>query len=377
MTKRHSGLTRGRAALALGIAFSAYVAMPLWASTHHSQSEAERAVTLVKGRKEPEPEVLQPRLEDSIPLYQPRRDIVLSGHIHGAISDTTPRLVHSWIAEFENMYPDVRIDVPAPYSGTPGTIGITNGTLDFALITREMEPKRLTEFIAKKGYPPLSIPISGGSYRQFGFLDAGTFIVNSANPLKGLTFQQLDRIFSSTHLRGGTAARKWGDVGVTGPWANKPIHVYAITPWDGIEEFMRQRVLNFGGKRGEWTKDGSFDEDGIGLADKVSADPYGITYEGIGLVNPGTNRMVPVAENAGDPFVEPSYENVVTTKYPLAREIFINFNKVPGKPLDPVLVEFVKYILSRQAQQKIIDHGLYIPLRQHQIDASLQMLSAN
>jgi phosphate transport system substrate-binding protein len=371
-------MTAIRCLLVLGGTVALSTAMsqggPLQAATHRSQTDAERAITLVKGRKEPVPEVLQPRVEDSIATYQPRRDVVLSGHFHGAISDTTPRLVHSWVAEFENIYPDVRIDVPPPYSGTPGTKGITEGTLDFAIITRELEPALLRAFITKHGYAPLSVPISGGSYRQFGFLDAATVIVNTANPVKGLTYQQLDRIFSSTHLRGGTPATKWGDVGATGAWANKPIHVYGITPWDGIEEFFRQKVLNYGGQRGEWTKSGSFSEDGIGVADKVSADPYGITYESVGLVNPTGNRMMPLAENAGGEFVDPSYENVTTTRYPLARQVYINFNKQPGKPLDPALVEFVKFIISKQGQQAIVTHGIFLPLRQYQIDESLRLI---
>lgn len=359
----------------IGLVISSQLAVPVaHSATHRKQTPQEASLTLVKGREEPAPEVLQPTVEADIPDYQPRRDIELVGLFKGAISDTMPRLVHNWIAEFENIYPHVRIDVPPPYSGHPGAVGITDGTLSFAMVSRELTPDDIKTFTAKHGYGPLSVPISGGSYRQFGFLDAGVFIVHDTNPISGLTYQQLDRIFSSTHYRGGTAAKTWGDVGARGEWANKQIRVYAIKPYDGIEEFMRQKVLSVDGKRGEWTTAASFEDDGILMADHVSADPLGITYESVGLVNPTGNKMLAIARDEKSAYVEPSYENVVTTKYPFARVMYINFNKVPGQPLDPALVEFTKFILSKQGQQAVVDHGLFLPLRKYQIESSRELL---
>ena len=66
----------------------------------------------------------------------------------------------------------------------------------------------------------------------------------------------------------------------------------------------------------------------------------------------------------------PTYENVALAAYPLSRLTFFNVNKAPGKPLDPALEEFLRFILSREGQQVVLDHASYIPLRANQAQAA-------
>ena len=146
----------------------------------------------------------------------------------------------------------MRIDVDPPYAGSLGAKELVKGNLDFVFVSRELKPDDITDFHAKFGYDPLSVPVSGGSYRHFGFLDAVGFIVNKDNPIERITFDQLDALYSSTHFRGAPAATTWGDLGLGGEWANKPVHLVGVKPWNGFEEFIRQRVLSTPGHRGEW-----------------------------------------------------------------------------------------------------------------------------
>ena len=83
-------------------------------------------------------------------------------------------------------------------------------------------------FKGKFGYEPTSIPISGGSYRHFGALDAVVFFVNKDNPIEKLTLKQVDGIFSATRKRGGKDIKTWGDLGLKGEWAAKPISLYPL-----------------------------------------------------------------------------------------------------------------------------------------------------
>ena len=48
-------------------------------------------------------------------------------------------------------------------------------------------------------------------------------------------------------------------------------------------------------------------------------------------------------------------------KYPLNRFLFLYINRGPGKPLDPLTREFVKFILSREGQEVVVKDG-YLPL---------------
>src|SRR5439155_582363 len=126
------------------------------------------------------------------------------------------------------------------------------------------KPDDIKQFKAKFGYDPLSVPISGGSYRHFGALDAVAFFVNKDNPIESITYKQLDQMYSTTHARGGAANTKWGDLGLTG--------------------------------------------------------------------------------------------------------------EAPGKPMNPVTEEFLRFVLSREGQQVVLEHARYIPLRAWQANAARAML---
>lgn len=143
------------------------------------------------------------------------------------------------------------INIPAPYAGSLGALELIAGNLAGVFVSRELKPSDISSFQEAFGYAPFSVPISQGSYRQFGFLDTMAFVVNKDNPIESLSLNQLDSILSTTRARGGKPIRTWGEVGVKGALANQTIQVYGLAPWNGIEEFIRQRVLNYNGTRGE------------------------------------------------------------------------------------------------------------------------------
>jgi phosphate transport system substrate-binding protein len=336
--------------------------------TNHPQTPVDEEKGRTVGRAEPTPEILQPTLDPSLPAYQPRKDIKISSNFKSASSDVLPRLVKLWVDAFRKYYPDVNITNAPPYAGSLGAVELVKGNLDFVFVSRELKPDDITGFKAKFGYNPLSVPICGGSYRHFGFLDAVAFFVNKDNPLEKIGLDQLDEILSRTHHRGGEPITKWGQLGLSGEWADKPIHVYGIKPWNGFEEFVRQRVLSINGQRGEWRDDINYEKVVFPLAGRVAADRYGIGYSGVAYIDAGV-KMLPLGQYA------PTYENVARATYPLSRVLYLNTNKAPGKPLNPALQEFLLFILSREGQQQVLNEGLYLPLRANQIEASRSLVN--
>jgi phosphate transport system substrate-binding protein len=324
------------------------------------------------GRKLPPPEVLQPVLDPGLPSFQPRPG-KLTGSFKGASSDVLKVLVEKWFEKFKTYHPGISLTVSPPYAGSLGAIELVKGDLDFVFVSRELKPDDIKDFRAKFGYAPLSVPVSGGSYRHFGALDAIAFYVNKSNPLEKITFDQLDAMYSSTRYRGGRAITRWGDLGLTGEWADKPVKLYGIKPWNGFEEFVRQRVLSVGDQRGEWREDIAFEKVVFPVAKKVSADAYGIGYSGLAYIDAGV-KVLPVIEKADGPALAATYENVALATYPLSRLTFFNTNKAPGKPLDPALDEFLRFILSREGQQVVLEHASYIPLRENQARNSRGLL---
>lgn len=336
------------------------------------QTDAEAELGKKQGRTLPKIEVLRPSLDDGLEDFHPRHGKDLRGTFSGASSDVTVLLIHRWIEAFQKYYPNVHMTVNPPYAGSLGAKELVAGKLDFVIVSRELKPDDVTEFQAKFGYRPLSVPVSGGSYRHYGFLDAVVFFVNQDNPITHLSFAQLDALYSKTHYRGDSTVATWGDLGATGEWAKRPVHLYGIKPWNGFEEFVRQRALSTPGHRGEWRDDITFDKVVFPVAGRVAADPDGIGYAGLAYVDhPVKLLALSVGEEAPVP---PTYTDVALAQYPLSRVIYFNANKPPSKPLNPAMDEFVRFILSRQGQEVVRAEGIFLPLRAHQVHDSLAIL---
>lgn len=341
-------------------------------STNKPQTPEQAEEGKQHGRRLPPPELLQPALDPALPAYVPRRE-KMPGKLQGAASDVMVTLARQWFEKFRDYHPEIELSIAPPYAGSLGAAELAKGKLDFVFVSRELRPQDIGDFRAKFGYDPLSVPICGGSYRHFGALDAVAFFVNKDNPIERLSFDRIDAIYSSSRLRGGKPARTWGDLGLEGEWADKPIHAYAIKPWNGFEEFVRQRVLSVGGKRGEWREDLSFEKVVFPMAKHAAEDRYGIAYSGVAYLDQPV-RVLPLSAREGDQPLAPTYENVALASYPLSRLIYLNVNRAPGKPLDPALDEFLRFVLSREGQQVVLQHASYLPLRSEQVSESRALL---
>lgn len=338
------------------------------------RSEEEKQLGMEHGREPPPAELLQPGLDPDLTPFTPRPELNLSGTVRGGASDVLPGVVNLWIERFSQYYPAVNIEIGRPYAGSLGMLEVIDGTYDFVFVSRELKPTDISAFSDKYGYDPLTVPVAGGSYRHYGFLDAIGFFVNISNPMDSISFAQIDAIFSSTRHRGGASITTWGQLGLGGEWKDLPVHPYGVEPWNGFEEFVRQRVLSKGELRGEWREDVRFSHTAFPVSEQVANDPLAIGYTGLAYITRGV-KMLPLAvdENSGR-YIAPSYENVADASYPLGRLIYFNSNKDPEAGLNPILDEFLRFILSKQGQQAVLDHAIFLPLRKEQLDQSIEVL---
>ncbi|MGD9597380.1 MAG: PstS family phosphate ABC transporter substrate-binding protein [Steroidobacteraceae bacterium] len=340
------------------------------------QTESEKAAARAHGRSLPTPELLQPTLDEELPPYQGVHGRALSGSFIGGASDVLVELVDRWFKRFMELHPDVHLRLtPPPYAGSLGTKELLKQAVDFVFVSRELKPEDVSEFEQRFGYLPTSIPVAGGSYRHFGFLDAMAFFVHPDNPLSKLDFRQIDAIFSRTRHRGAPEAiRTWGQLGLGGEWANQPVRAYAIQPWNGFEEFIRQRVLSTGATRGEWREDLHYEKLVFPLASRVANDRFGIGYSGLAYIDSPV-KMLPLSRDPADPAIAPTYENVAQARYPLSRLIYFNINKTPGKPVPAALESFLQFLLSSEGQQVVLDHAVFLPLRAEQAAHARELLA--
>jgi phosphate transport system substrate-binding protein len=296
------------------------------------------------------------KVDPAIPSYKPVKG--LAGTLKGVESNTVTVEEAKWIEGFTKIYPNVNISVDIGGSGQGGP-RLTSGVADFAFIAREMMGREETPFVDKFGYKPLAVSVSGGSLNVKAFTDCIVFIVNKDNPLNEITFPQLDAIYSATHNRGiREPITTWGQLGLTGEWADKPIHAWGVEIPNGYDGFVNMHVL----ATGQWREGIQSQKTVIPLSDKVAADKYAISYTGLAWdTNPDT-KVLKLAVHPGEPAIAATFENVAAQKYPLSRTIYIFANKKPGQPLNPVLREFIRYALSREGQQVLVDQQIFTPL---------------
>ena len=295
-------------------------------------------------------------VDPAIASYSPIKN--LSGSLKGVESNTVTTLMQAWIDGFTKLYPGVKIQVDIGGSGQGGP-RLTAGTADFAFISREMMGREVTPFQEKFGRKPLFIEVSGGSYADKAFTDCVVFIVNKDNPLTKISFDQLDAIYSATRNRGvKDPILTWGQLGLTGDWADKPIHPWGVEIPNGYDVFVNMRVL----ANGQWGKTVQAPHTVIPLSDIVGADKYAIAYTGLAWNNSPKTKVLELAKHNGGPYYPATFDNVAAQTYPLSRVIYMFINRDPSKPIDPVLKEFLKYTLSRQGQQAVVDDRIFTPL---------------
>ncbi len=97
------------------------------------------------------------------------------------------------------------------------------------------------------------------------------------------------------------------------------------------------------------------------VMNEVRNDPQAICIGSPLTMGPGMRELA-VQGFDGGPYVQRTLESVRDRSYPLINEIFFYVNKPPGKPMDPKVEEFVRFVLSQQGQAQVQREGRYLPL---------------
>jgi len=307
--------------------------------------------------------------------YRPSNS--LSGTINIVGSDELEQLTQRWIDGFRRVYPDVQFTLEAKSSLSVGP-ALTDGRSQIGPLGREFLASEEDAFTAKHGHHTLDIRIAGGAWAVPGRTHEVAFLVNKSNPLERIDFQKLDAIYSSTRKRGYPSdITTWGQLGLKGEWADKPIHLWGLIFADGITHLIQDRVLLGGDyKATVQEQKASPDKPAIdAIVDSVSKDPYALGYGGLGYIQGKPVKALALAVGPKGFFYTGTYDEILHHTYPLSRFVYIHIDKVPGKPLDPKVREFVRYALSAEGQKSVIDEGSYLPLTPDVVKQELHKLN--
>lgn len=316
------------------------------------------------------------KADSSLPVWKPGPVTVEPEEEFNLVgADIMDEITLGWVKLMRAAYPRLSVTMEARASGT-GVPALTAGIAHAAPVGREALPAEYDAFVKKFGYPPFAIKVATGSLGSLGKTATSVILVAKDNPIKGLTYKQLDQIYSKSHKLGGDDITTWGQLGLTGEWAARPIHLYGLKPPNGIEQFVKWKVL----QNGEW-RDGIQNVKGQGFihaftvaSNDMHTQIGGLTYALLANVTPDV-RVVPLAEKEGDPFVMPTVDTVYHHTYPLSRYVYIYLNRPPGTAIPAKTKEFLKLVLSKQGQDIVAAEGVFMPLLPEVVQEELAKLN--
>jgi phosphate transport system substrate-binding protein len=302
-------------------------------------------ISLVAGVALSSTAAAQVQVDPALPAYKVVSGV--SGNVSSVGSDTLNNLMTLWAEGFNKHYPNAKIQIEGKGSSTAPP-ALISGTAQLGPMSRPMKGTEVDQFEKKYGYKPTPIRTS---------VDALAVFVNKDNPIKCLSTSQVDAIFSKSRRSGAKEdVVKWGQLGLTGEWADKPISLYGRNSASGTYGFFKEHML----KNGDFKDQVKEQPGSAAVVQGVTVDRYAAGYSGIGYATAGV-KAVPISEKDGGKCVEATADNAYSGSYPLARFLYVYINKGPGKPLEPVTLEFVKLMVSKDGQEAVVKDG-YFPI---------------
>jgi phosphate transport system substrate-binding protein len=333
----------------------------------------------------------------ALPSYQPEQMALGVVRIYGTPLES---LVGQWASAFRAKQGHVRLNSYL-VNTSQAFAGLLTGKADIGLMGHRTWHTSLMAFDKAFGYEPLEIRFATGSYDDpQGSTPGLMFVVHKSNPLSRLTLEQIDAIFCAQRTgawdgsKWSTAAargadkniRTWGELGLTGEWADKPIHPHGsdvtLSNWADLIE----REACHGGKK--WNPaliEGPRADIGLKAHGKtrdqeiiegVQDDPLAIGFMFQRVIDKARSdvKVLPLARTAAGPYVTPSAQTFFDGSYPMHNGAYLYLNRKPGEQLSARDKEFVRFVLSREGQQVVADSRIFIPLNAQQLKAELRKL---
>lgn len=353
-------------------------------------------------------DLLQRDLSD-LPLYKPEIKVFGTIRIYGSFLKGNIEALEKGFLKF---HPDVQFANNFMTSSEGAMGGLINGLADIAPAGDDAKITDMMPFYTTYHYLPVEISIATGGHEKRGTLWPAVIVVNKDNPISKLTLEQLDGIFgaertggwelgssnlarakmgdnilfTSKYARGPEKnIRKWGQLGLTGEWADKEIQTYGYSA-PGFVVYFQRKLMHWSNK---WNpnyreyveaKEASSDEYGSAvhsttMLEELSKNKYGIGWAAQMHVKDYPNvKALAIAAKEGGPYVPMTPETVANRTYPLVRDAYVYINRVPGQPMDPKVKEFLRFVLSRDGQQIIADADMYYPLTAEALREQLKKL---
>ena len=330
-----------------------------------------------------------------LPHYVPKVHLTGTIRVWGNNYIRDGYLAEYWEKEFKKFQPDVTIEYHLPTTGI-GIPALSCGVADVAMSRRAIIMDLLT-FEQVYHHPVTEVEAVTGSYDVYGWSPPFIIVVHKDNPLDRISLKQLDGVFGGARTGGYIGSvwhteypyargpdeniRTWGQLGLTGKWADQPIHTggqtlrgnqtsqFSDLILKGSDQFVEgyQAFANY------ITPDGKINSWSLQAQRAIAKDPLAMFYVSPMTLSPDMKELA-VQVYDGGPFVKRTLETVHDRTFPLFGRYFFYFNREPGKPVDPKVDEWLRFILSQEGQDCVQHEGRYIPLTSEVVRAQLKKL---
>ncbi len=279
----------------------------------------------------------------------------ISGNLTSTGSDTLGSMMTMWADNFQDIYPNINVQVQALGSSTAAP-ALAEATAQFGPMSRPMRAKEVEAFERKFGYKPVALRVA---------IDAIGIFVHRDNPIQGLDFEQIDSIFSSTLRCGATSPiENWQQIGIEQAWAKRRLQLFGRNSVSGTYGYFKQNALC----GGDFRRNVNEQPGSASVVQSVASSINSIGYSGIGYQVSGA-KLLPISRDGTD-YVEANRSNVLSGKYPLSRFLYVYINKHPGEKLSPLEEQFVRFIFSKQGQYLVEKEG-YVPVSVQLVESEL------
>jgi phosphate transport system substrate-binding protein len=250
-------------------------------------------------------------------------------------SDTLVILAQKWAQVYMAKNPEVKIQVSGGGSGV-GFAALQNQTTDLADASRKIKAKEIESCIKAFGKRPTEYKVC---------LDGLSVYVSETNPIKELTVDQLEGIFTGK-------IKNWKEVGGN----EAPITIYSRENSSGTYEFFKEHVL----KGKDFAASAQTMQGTAAVLQSVAKDAGGIGYGGAAY-GAGAKHLA-IKKDASSPAIEPSEETVVKGTYPIWRYLYVYVN--PAKDNNEIGA-YLNWIRGDEGQNCVKEIGYY-PLPENQ-----------
>ena len=295
-----------------------------------------------------------------LPKYKPAQKV--SGTIRICGSPQMGDLLKLYEQGFAKAQPSVRFDDQLTSTVT-AVAGVYTGRAEIGLLGREIWPTEVQAFESTTGHSPTVIDVATGSYDVPKATFALMIFVPTSNPIASLSASQLERIFGSS----ASPIRTWGELGLSGDRASRLIRLYGFTVDNDKSRIFSQLVFVKGERWNPALKEFS-SAAGPGGADAgerivqaIAKDPDAIGISNVHYATPGVKALALSTHQHATP-IAPTRQNVADRSYPLTRAVYMVIDIDALHPPSAAVTEFLRYVLSRQGQQAVVQEGNYLPL---------------